>query len=718
MRWLAVLALLACLPVLAAQDNADESARIEALISNLASEDWPTRERATRELAGMGEKARKPLRKALTHDDAEVRVRASGALIRIGEEFAYAVECATGDNAHLKEHGRAALMNLFRIDNAAVLREMTQQEMQVRRFGFVPSLAIMKAPQLAMAQLTAASGRPVVVSREALEQYSQVLLKPQLNIQVSGDPRQMVYVRDALNRAFQQALGNPPPERALVARPMRLGQAMFFYVTLSSGGGDGARCGRELIDHLLADDERRVVAASLLAEGAAGDTEAAERIRREYHANPGIELLQWLALALGADDRTRSLASAADVAPAMRLLASGNWIALDMSARFIECLAPARKGELLSPVIESSTDAIQLSCALWMAKDCPLSEPARARVVRLLASRQDSLAAGAARWLTGAGELSDAELAAVWKGAETMLTGSEFFRATLEMVSRPEVARRLEGPARTALASTRAAQQALAAEVLKGVATPADMQTALEKLSGATNDPLLARQLISLLRGADALTDGARARLLAALTDANPVTRAVFTRALRALDGKLRRAISDEAMKALLELAGKPKDGDDPWKDAPVYVVAARITMLGIQIALGDANALEAISAYAEGANPEHAKAAGAAIVDALAGEVLFQTLDDWKTRAGLVHGQVAALESYLELCRRAVETGDRATFRRAFAAASTINVPNAWQVRNELSRLQVELAGADKPAGNQRLPQALNLTQRDSDVK
>lgn len=722
MRRLAFIALLGLLPVLAAQQDPDAE-RVAALIADLASQDWETRERASRNLVGHGEKARKPLRDALAHDDPEVRVRASAALIKIGEEFAYAVECAQGENPHLNEHGRAALMSLFRINDSTVLRELTQQELQVRRPNYTRGMTILKPPVLALAQLTATSGRAIVVSRQAAESFKQVLAKPQLNIQVSGDATQTIYVRDGLNRAFQGALGNPPPDRALVARPMRLGQAVFLYVTPATGSS--SRCGRELIEDLLADDERRVVAAALLAEGAAGDTEAVARIRREYHANPGIERLMWLALALGNDARTGELAAQADAAPAIALLACGNWTALDMAARFMACLAPDKRGSLLSPLIESGVDAIMLSCALWMAKDAPLSEAARARAVRLLASRQDSLAASAARWLAGAGELTDEELEAVWKGAEHLPTDSAFFRATLEIVSRPAVAERLTVAARAALLTARPTQQALAAEVLKGRAEPADVQAAIEKLVGASNDPLLARQLIGLLHGAESLTDAASQKLVTSLTDANGVIRAVYLRALRALGGDLRKAVCGKVLAALLELAGKPVDAADPWKDAPVYVVAARISMLGLQAAMGDARALDQISAFVDGGggkenagNIEHAKAAGAAIVDALSGDALFQTLDDWKSRAGVAQGAIAALEGYLEICRRSADAVDRATFRRAFAAAVTINAPNSWQIRNELMRLQTELAATEQDPASQRFPKGLTLNQRDSDVK
>ena len=132
MSRLAFISLLVLLALpLCAQDET-EAARANKLIKQLGSEDWATRERASRDLVGIGDPAREALHGALIDDDPEVRVRASNALISIGEEFSFAVECATDESERLRDHGRAALMNLFKIDDSKVLRELNQQEIQPR----------------------------------------------------------------------------------------------------------------------------------------------------------------------------------------------------------------------------------------------------------------------------------------------------------------------------------------------------------------------------------------------------------------------------------------------------------------------------------------------------------------------------------------------------------------------------------------------------------
>ncbi|MBK8206641.1 MAG: HEAT repeat domain-containing protein [Planctomycetes bacterium] len=724
---LALIVLLLFAPLLFAQDDraAANAQEIAELISRLASDDWRTRERASRDLVGIGEQAREALRKALTHDDPEVRVRASAALIRIGETFSFAVQCAAGDDEHLAQHGRASLMSLFRIDDPKVLRELTAREMQVRGYSYGPGLNIIKPPLLALAQLTAASGLPILVSDDAQERMRRILELPTMTIQVGGDAKQLLWIRDALTRAMQMALGNPTPDNALLVRPMRLGRALFLYVTPAQGGGNVAqRCGRELIAALLADDANCVRAASLLAQGAAGESESAERIRKEYAENPALTRLMWLALALGPDAATEALVRKSDTEQAVNLLGSRDWTVLDMAARFLRCLEPTQRGSVLSPTIESSSDATAVTCALWLARDCPLSDAARDRARRLLASRQDSLAAASARWFAGADELSDGELEAVWKGGENLPINTAFFQATSELISRPKISERLVERARAALRGATPTQQALAAQVLVGRAVDDDVKVVIEKLSGAAGDILLARQLIGLLQGVATLPEESEKRLLTAITDPNVTTRNVYMRALRALDPKLQLAICEKAETRLLELVGtKAKEGEeaepvDKWKDAPAYVMLARIATLGIRAGQGSMESLDAVARFVESDNLEYAKAAGASVCDALSGDVLFQTLDEWKTRVGLVHGPAAAVEGYAEICRRAAVSKDRNSFRRAYGAAITINVPNSWQIRNELSRLQVEMAAEPDGETRQRMPATLNLSQLDVDVK
>jgi hypothetical protein len=718
---LALLILLLIAPALAAQD--DDAARVPGLIEQLASDEWRTRERASRDLIGIGEAARHGLREALTNDDPEVRVRASAALIEIGETFTHAVQCATSEDKNLIEHGRAALMNLFRIDEPKVLRELTQQEMQPRGFMGGPQLRIMKPPKLAIAQLTAQSGMSLIVADEVAEPWARIMQQPTLAFDVPGGGAQIQYLRNALNASLNNALGKAQ-NHELTARPMRLGRTTFIYVTRVAGGANIAqRCAGELIAMLLGGGAAGVRAAALLAQGAAGDTVAAGRIRKEYEQSPSLDRLMWLALALEADAATQELVRRADPAVALELLGSLDWTAVEMAARFLVCLGAAERGAALSPRIASASDAMEVTVALWLARDCPLDAPARERARKLLASRQDSLAAAAARWFAGAESLSDDELEAVWKAGEIQTLASEFFLATLELVSRAGLAERLEQRARAALSGTLATQQALAAQVLSGRAQEQDVVVVMGKLGGAKGDPLLARRLCELLNGVSQLPEASEAVLVNNLVDTNAQVRKVYLRALRALDAPLRVAVCDKVDARTKSLAGFGDAGgtlditSKDYKEGPLYVMQAHIAILGIRGGAGDLDALEQLSRHAEGDNAELAKSAGAAVVDALQGEMLFKTLDDWKTRIGLTQGMAAAVEAYTEICRRAAEQQDRATFRRAFGVITSINVPNSYQVRNELARLQAGMS-ADPDGEKQRVPKTLNLNQAEVDVQ
>ncbi len=721
MSRLAILILLLA-PVLGAQDN--DAARVPVLIGQLGSEDWRTRESATRDLVGIGEPARAGLREALQNDDAEVRVRASSALVQIGETFAYAVQCATSEDKNLNEHGRAALMNLFRIDDPKVLRELTQQELTVRNYYGGSSMRILKEPALALAQLTAACGMGIFVSKDARERWERIIQQPNLTLDVPGGGEHAMYVIQALARGMQQALGVTKPQDMLVARPMRLGRAMFLYITPTAGSPNlGPRCGRELIEALLGDGAESVKAAGLLAEGAAGEAIAAERIREEYRGNPEITRLMWLALGLGHDESVAALVRKADAAPAVALLAAREWSAMDMAARFLECLDPAARAEALAPRIAQSTDAMEVTVALWLARGCPLDGPARAKAGTYLASKQDSLASAAARWFAGAEQISDEELAAVWKAGGIQPLNGSFFSSTLELIARKEVADRLVEEARKALVGTIPTQQALAAAVLAGRASEQDIAIVMEKLAGAGNNTELANRLTELLEGATALPESARTRLVDSLVDNNAQVRGLYMRAVRRLTPELRKSICDAAVEKLNTTAGTTEgesslDVTDPkYKEPAAYVMQAYIALLGIRGGTGDLQALEQINRHVRGQNADMAKAAGSAVVDALSGDALFQTLDEWKSGNGVIHGATAAVQAYAEIARRAAEAKDRATFRRAFAAVSAINVQTAWQVRYELQRMQSAFSSSDTGAEKRRLPGKLDLTKLEIDA-
>lgn len=696
-----ILALILAAPAFAQ----DEAARVDALIKDLASEDWATRERASRELVGIGEPARGALRKAIEDDDPEVRVRASNALVAIGEEFAYAVECATAESEQLRDHGRAALMNLFKLDDPKVLREFTQRELQPQWRGWNEQLNVMAPPAIALARLQALSGVRFLVAEDARESWARVLAQPTVNIQVQGSPDQIPFLRDAVTRFLQQALGNLSAENQLVPRPLRLGRATVLYLTRASDGtGITRRCGEQLLDDLLKDGEQSVRAAALLADGAASDTAAADRIRRQYAARPELSRLMWLALALGADEATTACVRAREHEDAVALFKARDWTVLELGAKYLECLEPAPRGALVSPLVESSTDSIELLAAVWVARGAVLSEAARARVGRLLKSRQDMLSAAAARWFAGAGDVTDEELAAIWQAGEFQPLDSSFFTAALELVQRPDIADRLAEAARKSFAATfdlNVSRHALAASVLAGRATPEDLAVALDKLTAARASQRMVNQLSEMFSGCTTLPDAAMKKFDARLFDSDAAVRRVYMAALRRCDSALQVSIARSGIDAHDVKEGK-------------HVGFARLSLLGILAGAGDAEALDEIIKAVEGEDAELAKAGGAAYADALQGDALFKALEDLNNQQGITNGALAALEGYMEICRRAAASKDRATFRKAYGIAISMQILNRnWQLRQELMQMQQLLgSGEGKTEKHRSLPADPNLKQ------
>lgn len=702
-----ILALILAAPAFAQ----DEAARVDALIKDLASEDWATRERASRELVGIGEPARGALRKAIEDDDPEVRVRASNALVAIGEEFAYAVECATAESEQLRDHGRAALMNLFKLDDPKVLREFTQRELQPQWRGWNEQLNVMAPPAIALARLQALSGVRFLVAEDARESWARVLAQPTVNIQVQGSPDQIPFLRDAVTRFLQQALGNLSAENQLVPRPLRLGRATVFYLTRASDGtGITRRCGEQLLDDLLKEGEQSVRAAALLADGAASDTAAADRIRRQYAARPELSRLMWLALALGADEATTACVRAREHEDAVALFKARDWTVLELGAKYLECLEPAPRGALVSPLVESSSDSIELLAAVWVARGAVLSEAARARVGRLLKSRQDMLSAAAARWFAGAGDVSDEELAAIWQAGEFQPLDSSFFTAALELVQRPDIADRLAEAARKSFAATfdlNVSRHALAASVLAGRATPEDLAVALDKLTAARASQRMVNQLSEMFSGCATLPDAALKKFDARLFDSDATVRRVYMAALRRCDSALQVSIARSGIDAHDVKEGK-------------HVGFARLSLLGILAGAGDAEALDEIIKAVEGEDAELAKAGGAAYADALQGDALFKALEDLNNQQGITNGALAALEGYMEICRRAAASKDRATFRKAYGIAISMQILNRnWQLRQELMQMQQLLgSGEGKTEKHRSLPADPNLKQLIVDEK
>ena len=703
---LAVLILaLACAAPVFAQD----AANVDALISDLASEDWATREKASRSLVGIGDDARPGLRKALEHDDPEVRVRASNALIEIGEEFAYAVECAIAESEHLQDHGRAALFNLFRIDDPKILRELNQRELQPQWRGWNEQTQIMAPPVIALARVQALSGVRILIADEASASFKRVLETPTAAIVLNGDADQIVFLRDALQRFFNQALGNVQPDEQLMIRPMRIGRSNFLYVTPGgNAGGLARRCGNQLIVDLLKDGDDSVRAATLLAEGASTDSDAADGIREQYTANPDLTRLMWLALALGADEKITEVVRAREHDDALVLLRSHDWAVMELGSKYLACLTEETRGKALSPVIASSSDALELMSAIWIAQGAKLAPAARERVGKLVSSKEDVLAATAARWFSGAEQITDAELETLWQAGEFQPLNSAFFEAALELVKRPDVADRLVENARNSfkeIFDVKVSRHALAASVLVGQATPDDLATALDKLTGARNTPRLADQMAELFRDCDELTEEGLTKFQQRLFDSDMSVRRVYLEALRRCEKSLQLTVAQGAVDA--------REAEYKDKEWPKHMQMARLSLLGIKSGAGDAEALDDLIAAVEGDDAELAKAAGAAYADAFEGDALFAALEELNSNQDATHAALAALEGYMEVCRRAARAGNRVLFRKAYGVAINMQILNQnWNLRQELMQLQGNLGSANSKKKAQPLPEDPALKQ------
>jgi hypothetical protein len=678
---------------------AQDDARVAGLITQLGDEDWATRERASRELVGIGDPARKALREALENDDPEVRVRASDALISIGEEFAYAVECATAESDKLRDHGRAALMNLFRIDDAKILRELSPMELQPRGWSN-SNITISSPPAIAFARLQALSGVHFLVADDARKNWDSVMSQPMASITLDGAPDQISYVRSSLHRYLQSALGNLPPSDQLVPRAMRIGRSNLFYITRSGdSSGLARRCGEQLVSDLLKEGEPSVRAAALLAEGAGTDADAADRIREQYVKRPELTRLMWLAVALEADEDAIGKVRARDHADAVALLRARDWGVMTLAARYFACLEPATRGTALSGTIADSKDSLELMAAVWIARGALLSEPARARVGKLIASKQDMLAAASARWFAGTADVTDAELDAIWQSGEFQPLDGSFFTAALALVQRPDIADRLVEKARKSFAGTfndKVSRHALAAAVLVGRAKPEDLAVALGKLTAARNMVRLVNQFAEMFTGCAALPEDTQKTFIGLLLNSDVTVRRVGPIALRKCDSALRVTIARAAADQAAKEEAKNKT-----------MAFARISLLGILAGAGDTEALDDLIKAVEGEDVELARAGGAAYVDAFEGDAVFKALEDLNNQAGLVNGALAALEGYMEICRRAAQVQDRVTFRKAYGIANGMQIMNEnWQLRNELMQMQMLLGATEAAdAGDTPLP-------------
>lgn len=686
MRRLALLTLLLLAAPLCADATED---KVRDLITRLGDNSWETRERSQRELVGIGEPARKQLKEALENKDLEIRNRASSALIAIGESFSHAVECAAANTPGLREHGKAALANLFRIDDPQNLRPLSAQELQMRYFGGNEELRMTQPPALALARLESVSGIRLFIAPAAQKAWAQLLAQPSLDLSIGGDPRQAPFVKMGLENTLRVAFSGDASGEFLRVVPMRVGRATFFYLTTGTDAAtadQGRRVGEELIEALLGEDSRSVRAAALLAEGAATDSIASDRIRKEYLADPDSVRLMWLALALGPDDALREAVRKQDPAQAVKLLDSMDWAALGLAARFLECLPPTTRGPLLDPVITKSKGTMAVMAALCCARGCELAPESRQRAGALLATREDGVAAASVRWFAGASELSDTELEQVWKAAEIQQPDSAFFEAAIELVARPDIAQRLVERAGKALSGVQETQQALAAAVLTGRARPADLSVALDKLQ-RRDRPGLTQRLSAMFTGCTELDEAAQTKLVNGLCHDDAVIRREFAAALRACDGKLRKEVVARWSEKITTAFG---EGDES-KVARKFV-HSRIALWAFQAGLGEPKAMEDLMACATGQDAEKAKLAGGALPDAMAEDVLGKELDAMRARAQAPHAAMVSAEVYLEYSRRAVAKGDRATFRKYYGLAITMNFPNNYMMRNELMQLQIRL--------------------------
>jgi hypothetical protein len=690
-----------------AEEDAVERARV--LVDRLGSESWPERERATRELKTLGKDALPALRGALTDSDAEVRARASATLIEIGEDFGFSIESIRSGDENLQAHGRAAIANLLGLDEPDVIRVLGIREIQSRHSGTRQSMALNNPPELALLRMQAVTGMPMVVAPCAEASWRRILEQPQLTSSFSGDFANMRWLRDLMQRQLNNLLGNPQNAGDQISlNVVRIGREHFYYVTSAEPPSNIVRdCTNRLIEEFLSDGPERLRAAALLGHAVRGNSRLVTRLSDEARQEDAYEGLYWLALALERAPEHQwpgehGLAS---------LLGLRDWQGLELLAKHIHLLPGDEVARELMPVVEESGDALQVALALWVLRGQELSEPARARVLGLLASRQDTLAAAAVRWLAGAGEVTDAELAAFWQVCEFQQIDSQFFRAAVELAERADVITRLEDRARNALDGLHATQQAVAAVVLKGRTDADDLKRVLNRLQATRANEALVQRLRALFRGVSELDEESTALLQREIASEQAGARAAYQLVLLELGTELRATIAGAALEKVEERLKEA--GESPTQGTLVL----RIELLGIMAGTGSSSAFASLQSVLEDDNVELARAAGKALVNAIPGDEFFDGLErlrDNLTGANVMHG---VLEAALERCRRAVAEEDPRSFRRAYSIAMSIQVPNVWQIRNQLNQLQGQLTQRVGNASGTHLPVTLELRRFEVDV-
>jgi len=699
-----------CCGMLRAQDAEAPDAGQQAteLVRLLGSSSWAERERASRDLVGLGVAARPALRESLGSDDAEVRLRASRALVEIGEDFQFAVECVRGSDENLIAHGRRAISELLGLTEPGAIYAIPNAELQQRGSNIRQNLTMNHPPELALLRMQSVTGMSIVVAPCAREHWARILEQPQLSGSFTGDLSQLRWVRDVIQRLLNSLLGNPQEAaRQVQLNVIRAGREHFFYVTSGNPPADIARdCTNRLISEFLSDDPSSLRATALLAEAARASAKAMERVEEQVGQPELPGPMWWLALALEQPAMTGEI----EPEQAARLLQSRDWRGLRLVSRYLERQESAQVTRLLSPVIATGGDALQVSLALWFARGHELDEPARARAAKLLSSRQELLAAAAVRWFAGAPELTDAELSEFWRVGEFQRLDTEFFRAAVEVAAREDLFERLEDRAREALGGMFETQMALASIVLRGRATKEDLARAVARLQAARGNERLVRHLRSLFTGVTELEAESEATLLTEAQSGVANVRAAYRRVLAELDPAYRRTL---LRKAVSELDAKLAEETE----AALQPQVIRVELLGVLAGAGDAAALQRLYETIADESLDLARAAGTALVDAVAGDQFFDEIARRQTDQQAVHMQEVVLAAMAERCRRAADEDDPRTFRRAFSILLTIQVPTMWQLRHQLTQLQGQMLQRIAMRTSTDMPASVELRRLEVDV-
>lgn len=675
---------------------ADEAAEISEQIAALASPQWPVREKAQRRLVAIGEPAREKLRLALDHDDLEVRSRASAALIEIGENLEFALECTKAEKASLRDHGKAALMNLFRLDAQGTLSRVMPDEM----YGYGnygrrrdSSLAVSAPPVIALATAEALSGFPLLVGTPVKASWTTVLQAASITFDFSNGVEQAVMVAAQYNEMINRVVGGQDVanRQRPVALSMRIGQQEFIYVTTLALMNDAAAgAAEQLVADFVLGQEARVKAARLLAAGLLGDPAQFTKLMEQYKAGAAASPLALVALHGDADAARQARVLEGLKGHVGAMLASSEWTVLETAARLLAMLPESVRMALLDPILVSSADSLPFLVALWCARGGVLSDAARARTLDCVTNKQDGISAAAARWFAGAKTVSDVELTQIWKAAESMAPQSAFLLPALELIARDDIKPRLVDRAREALTRNFETQLALAAAVLRGLATAQDLALAVERLWNLNNFALVGR-LCMLFEGAKELPEAALNKVVDGLCDNDANRRRRFMRVLRRCEPQLRATLVAQAEKKIAGITGQAASS--------LGVRSSRLALAGLKAGAGDATALDEVLAACAGTEAEIIKAAAAALVDALGGEALNQTLAGMKKRNAAKFSEVATAVG-MEQCRRAMEEDDAEAFRVAESRVNALQGQNYnWQLMQELQQMAMQLSGsADSP--------------------